>query len=273
MSSSQNTRLFYSPHADRDRVAPKPDGFSAVEPAARTTLFPAHGANVTARIPPEPARKPSEPRPGFAAGGTQIMRVREPIRDAPSALSQTGQFSVERLLLRRAEFNRQQELNRELEQGLALLSPDSQIPLDPLEVQQTLDLSPQRAKPSRRWLRLCMLGLFLTSAAMLLYKPAAEPDPSPRSTPIPAAPAAPAMSELATPTEVAPPPAAAVVLKPRITLQRAATDLVAEGRYAEALPLYRQLAQSEPANSAYAEVVQILERRIAATTKAEPAQP
>jgi tetratricopeptide (TPR) repeat protein len=266
VSSSQNTRMFYSPHADRDGITPKPDGFSVVEPAARTTLFPAHGANVLARIPPEPARKQSEPGPGFAAGGTLIMSVPDQLRGGSSPHSQTRQFSVEQLLLRRAEYEREQERNREL----ALLTPESETPLDTPEVQQTLDLSPQRAKPSIPWLRLCMLGVFLASVALLLYKPAAEPAPSRRSNPLPAPPAA---SEAAAPTEVAPPPAAAVVLKPRITLQRAATDLVAEGRYPEALPLYRQLAKSEPENSAYAEVVQILERRIASTTKAEPAPP
>jgi tetratricopeptide (TPR) repeat protein len=195
--------------------------------------------------------------------------VPDQMRGGSSPHSQTRQFSVEQLLLRRAKFEREQERNRELEQELALLSPESETPLDTLEAQQRLELSP-RAKPKIPWLRLCMVGLFLASVAMLLYKPAAEPAPSPRSNPLPAPPA---VSEAAAPTEVAPAPAAAVVLKPRITLQRAATDLVAEGRYPEALPLYRQLAKSEPENSAYAEVVQILERRIASTTKADPALP
>jgi hypothetical protein len=196
------------------------------------------------------------------------MSVPDQMRGGSSPHSQTRQFSVEQLLLRRAEFEREQERNRELEQELALLTPEPETPLDALEAQQTLELAP-RAKLKIPWLRVCMVGLFLASVAMLLYKPAAEPAPSPRSNPLPAPPV---VSEAAAPTEVAPAPAAAaVVLKPRITLQRAASDLVAEGRYPEALPLYRQLAKSEPENSAYAEVVQILERRVAGTTKADPA--
>jgi len=273
VSSPQHTRIFYSSGADREAGAPKSDGFSVVEPAARTTLFPARSAAEPAKDSPEPGPNAGEPRPRFAAGGTQIMsRSHEltSVPSAPSALAQTRQFSVDQLLSRRAEFNREQELNRELERELGLLAPSSEPPQDTVEVQPSLDVSRPPAKPSKRWLRLSMLGLLLASGALLLFKPRAEPAASPRTTSS-SAPAA--GSELAASTPVLPPPAASVALKPHSTRQRLAADVIAEGRYAEALPLYRQLAASEPENSAYAEVVQILERRIAATTKPEPPRP
>ena len=270
MSFGQNTRLFYARHADRDAAAPKPEGFSVVESTARTTLFPARSAKEPARIAPEPACAPSEPpRARFAPGGTLIMSVPDHSHSAPSALSQTRQFPIEQLLSRRAGFNREQELNRELERELALLSRDSET-APGAEDQQACNPSPQRVKPNRRWLRLCMLGLFLVSAAMLLYKPAAEPTASPPSSRLPAPGA---LSEPAAPGQVAPHPATTVMLKPHTTLQRGAADMVAEGRYTEALPLYRELAKSEPENSAYAQVVQILEHRIATATKLDPAPP
>jgi hypothetical protein len=262
VSSGENTRLFY-PHADRDGAAPQPDSFSVVEPAARTTLFPARSSNEPVGFPAGSAPDQSAPRPHFAAGGTQIMSVPEPIGSAARAAAVTRHFSVEQLRSRRDGFNREQELNRELEQEFALLNRDSETPLGTVEVQQMLDLSPGAAKPSKRWLRICMLGLLLASGAMLLYRPAAEPPA--RTAQLPVLHAA---SEPTAPAPPAPAPTAAtVVLKPGTTVQRAAADVVAEGRYAEALPLYRQLAKSEPETSAYAEVVQILERRIAATAK------
>ena len=270
MSFGQNTRLFYSRHADRDAAAPQPEGFSVVESTARTTLFPARRAKEPARIAPEPGRAASEPpRARFAPGGTLIMSVPDHSGSAPSTLSQTRQFPIEQLLSRRAGFNREQELNRELERELALLSRDSETPLG-VDDQPALDLSPRRAKPNKQWLRLCMLALFVVSVAMLLYKPAAEPAASPPGDRLPAPAAVPEPAALG---QADPPPAAAVVLKPHTTLQRAAADMVAEGRYAEALPLYRELAKSEPENAAYAEVVQILEHRIATATKLEPAPP
>jgi hypothetical protein len=270
VSFGQKTRPFYSRHADRDAAAPKAEGFSVVQPTARTTLFLARSPKEPARIAPEPARAPSDPpRARFAPGGTLIMSVPDHSGSAPSTLSQTRQFPIEQLLSRRAGFNREQELNRELERELALLSHDSETPLG-VEDQQALDRSPQRVKPNKRWLRLCMLGLFLGSVAMFFYKPAAEPTASPPSNRLPAPGA---LSEPDAPGQVDSHPAAAVTLKPHTTLQRAAADIVAEGRYAEALPLYRELAKNEPENSAYAQVVQILEHRIATATKLDPAPP
>ena len=53
-----------------------------------------------------------------------------------------------------------------------------------------------------------------------------------------------------------------VSVDPRVTLQRAAADVLAEGRYPEALVLYRRLVEAEPNNQNYAEVVRLLEQRL-----------
>jgi hypothetical protein len=262
VSSRPTTRL-HSLREGREPSAPPREGFAVVEPAARTTLFPAPSANDPVRVPADRARNPSE-RPRFADGGTQIMSVPDQNRRAPGAGVETQHFSVERLRSRRAELDREQELNRQLEQELALLTRDSGAP----EIQPTSDSTRPATRPSKLWLRLGMLGLLLASVAMLLYKPAAEPAALPRPSLTPAPPAAP---EGSAPAGAALPQAAAVVLKPHATLQRAAADVIAEGRYAEALPLYRQLAESEPDNAAYAEVVQILARRIVTTPKLDSA--
>ena len=256
MSSKSDTRIdARSP--ERDSPAPQPQGFSTVEPAARTMLFPPLSPNEPVRIPAEPARDQNEPRPRFADGGTQIL-------SAPRAAAQTQHFGVERLLSRR------EALNRELEQELALMSSESEHPPGTEEIQPILEVSPAPAKPRKLWLRLSMLGLLLATVAMLFYKPPpAEPSPPPRVTPSLAPRLA---SEGSPPTRVAPAPTPGVAPGPHTTLQRAAADVLAEGRYAEALILYRQLAESEPENPAYAEVVQILEHRIASTTKLDSPQ-
>ena len=223
-----------------------------------------------ARMPAEPARAQSEPHPRFAAGGTQILGAPAGIRSTPSALAQTQHFAVEQLLSRRADLTREleQQLNRELEQELAMLTTESEIPPRAEESQQSLEVRTRPAKPRKIWLRLCMLGLLLASVAMLLYKPAAELAPAPQATPLPATLP---MSEGPAPTPVAT-PTPAVALGPHTTLQRAAADVIAEGRYADALSLYRQLAETEPESPAYAEVVQILEHRLRTTTKLDSAQ-
>jgi len=278
VSSKSDTRIdARSP--ERDSPAPQPQGFSTVEPAARTMLFPPLSPNEPVRIPAEPARDQNEPRPRFADGGTQILSAPTRILSAPTrilsaprAAAQTQHFGVERLLSRREALNREleQELNRELEQELALMSSESEHPPGTEEIQPILEVSPAPAKPRKLWLRLSMLGLLLATVAMLFYKPPpAEPSPPPRVTPSLAPRLA---SEGSPPTRVAPAPTPGVAPGPHTTLQRAAADVLAEGRYAEALILYRQLAESEPENPAYAEVVQILEHRIASTTKLDSPQ-
>lgn len=46
------------------------------------------------------------------------------------------------------------------------------------------------------------------------------------------------------------------------SMQRQAADFYITGRYAEALALYRQLAQQSPSDPAYSSMVRILERRV-----------
>jgi hypothetical protein len=50
---------------------------------------------------------------------------------------------------------------------------------------------------------------------------------------------------------------------PVLSLQRRAADLYIAGSYAEALPLYRQLAAANPQDASFASMIRILERRLA----------
>jgi len=101
-------------------------------------------------------------------------------------------------------------------------------------------------------------GLAAAQPAVPEPEPAAPPTaeapaPGPEAPPSPAAPDA---SEAGTVNE-----AAAEGTEDAKSLQRQAADHYIAGRYPEALVIYRQLAQANPQNEAYASMVQILERR------------
>lgn len=264
MSSNSSTRVYSRP-VDKQSPLPKPPAYSVVEPAARTTLFPARTPNEPVPAPASPAQDASEPRARFSDGGTQILPGRpSPQGPRPIDSAQTQHFAVEQLLSRRAELNREREreLNRELDQELALLASD--VDGRPqLEVPAPLEAESPPAKPKKLALRLSMVGLLLASVAMLVYDPSPEVASPRPPTPVPTQqPAEPTVR-----SRVEPAHAPAVAPSAHGTLQRSAADVIAEGRYAEALTLYRQLAESEPTNPAYAEVVEILEQRLAAPRK------
>lgn len=57
----------------------------------------------------------------------------------------------------------------------------------------------------------------------------------------------------------------------RLTLQRAAADALAEGRYEAAIALYRRMAELEPNHPAYGQAVRILEERLSGGHGERPA--
>jgi len=211
-------------------------GFAVVEQARKTLLFgPA----------PAPAPAPTPTSKGqFTGAGTLILRAEEPAK--PQA-PMTQHFPVDALFSRRAEL--EQSLQAELTQDFELL--DQAKPLvEDVAVPQ---------KRSRIWLRLLQLSLLALSVWLLTLKPdepatARDPKVLPMSSVSMATTSArPADSQIPLPK---------VSVDPRVTLQRAAADVLAEGRYAEALVLYRQLVAAEPNNQNYGEVVRLLEQRL-----------
>jgi hypothetical protein len=66
-------------------------------------------------------------------------------------------------------------------------------------------------------------------------------------------------------------PGAAAVTGPDastpLTAERVAADAVIAGRYREALPLYRALAEANPQNPTFVRIVQVLERRVRAACR------
>jgi hypothetical protein len=227
--ASAKTRV-YARFEERPSQLTKPQPFTVLEPAARTHIF--------------PAPVPHLPEQRFSAGGTQIMAAPNLDEVARAPDSTTQHFSVEQLLSRRAQLEPQADPPPQLEP-----EPDPQL----LEVPKT---------PSRLWLRASMLCLLLASAGMLLWEPSASSSgAAPRSA---ASGLASAAAHKGASGAVAPTPLPVVSSDPRVTLQRTAADVVAEGRYQEALAIYRKLAASEPDTRAYTEIVQILEHRLAA---------
>jgi hypothetical protein len=195
-----------------------------------------------------PAPKPANAN--FAAGGTLILgpdaalAERQGQPEMPS-LDQTQHFSAEQLLARRADL--EQRLNSELDRELDLLSEPEAPPT-----------KNDRFNAKRVLRSALMLGLLGGSAYLFMLPPA---ESAPANASARASAAAPTSSQrLEAPRAVALP--ADVPVDSRVTLQRAAADVVAQGRYPEALVLYRRLREHEPDNQAYAEIVRILEERL-----------
>jgi hypothetical protein len=195
-----------------------------------------------------PAPKPANAN--FAAGGTLILgpeaadAERRGQPEMPS-LDQTQHFSAEQLLARRADL--EQRLNSELYRELDLLSELEAPPPD------------KKRFNAKRVLRSALMLALLGGSAYLFTLPPAESAPA--NAPARASAAAATSSRpLEAPRAMALP--ADVPVDSRVTLQRAAADVVAQGRYPEALVLYRRLREQEPNNKAYAEIVRILEERL-----------
>ncbi|MGC4093340.1 MAG: hypothetical protein QM756_36700 [Polyangiaceae bacterium] len=207
-------------------------GFSVVGPSSRTMLYAA----------PHPPSKPSNPQPAadkprFTDGGTQVL-ARADAQPPTVAVAATQRFGVDELLARRAQQQPPSEL-------------DAAEDLEPLKIPKH-----PLGRYALRGLMLCLVG---ASAWMFSLPPEA-------STPeLPTASSAPAPHvEAAKPAPTLAPAALELPqLDARLTLQRAAADTLAEGRYADALLLYRKLAESEPENRAYAQVIKTLEQRAA----------
>lgn len=192
------------------------------------------------RLLPPPASKPSTGN--FAAGGTLILEPEAAKAEKP-ALDKTQHFSAEQLLARRADL--EQRLNSELERELGQLSEP-----------EALVASPKRFKAKSVLRGTLMLALLSGTAYLFSLPPDSAPAPAPRASAAPA----PTISQSSNSPARLPLPD--VIVDTRVTLQRAAADVLAQGRYAEALVLYRRLLEREPNNKAYAEVARILEERL-----------
>jgi len=215
------------------RNSEKP-GFAVVEQTRKTLLF-----------GPAPTPAPTAPaKERFTGAGTLILSAAEGTTSQPPT---TQHFPVDALFSRRAELER--SLQAELTHDFELLD-QAQPPAEDVAVLE---------KPSRIWLRLLQLALLGSSVWLLTLKlddPATTRDP--QVVPVSSV-SVPATSSRAAEVQV---PLPRVSVDPRVTLQRAAADVLAEGRYPEALVLYRRLVEAEPNNQNYAEVVRLLEQRL-----------
>lgn len=254
---------------------PKPPNSGKLDPAAtRVFMRNEHGVveekksfavvqTLRTHLVPPPAPKPQNQ--SFAAGGTLILdkplqqsagRAQPSINELPASLAHTQHFAPEELLARRAQ--REQRLNVELERELGLLSEPEAVLVKPKRVSV--------GRVLRTALMLALLGgsayLFSvprSSAQAAGARPSASAVASASSSASASVQHPAASATAAAPSSVA---EAEVNVDARVTLQRAAADIVAQGRYGEALVLYRKLAQREPGNKSYVEIVRILEERL-----------